>query len=178
MTDVDTGEKTTALTWPYRHFDNEAMPIVATALNEMLVQSFDGAIRVFPATPEAWDACFRLACEDGFLVDAERVDGRTAWVCIKSSRGRPCRIVRPWDDGAVRCVELDCDGGAAEPIALHSVERHEDNVLEFPTVAGRRYLLSRETDALGDWTVEPSAHVRNQAAKKLGNASLGLPRMF
>jgi len=61
---------------------------------DMLLQSWGGCIRVFPACPSAWrDATFHnLRAEGGFLVSAARKNGRTAWVCIRSLAGEPCRI--------------------------------------------------------------------------------------
>ena len=61
---------------------------------DMLLQSWGGCIRVFPACPSAWrDATFHnLRAEGGFLVSAERKNGRTVWVSIRSLAGEPCRI--------------------------------------------------------------------------------------
>ena len=45
----NSGKISTALQWKFRHFDYETLPIIATAVNEMLLQSYDGTIRLFPA---------------------------------------------------------------------------------------------------------------------------------
>ena len=71
-------------------------PIAATrAMLDMLIQSWGGTIRVFPAVPTAWkDAVYHnLRAEGGFLVSAERKNGKTAWVRIKSLAGEPCRVM-------------------------------------------------------------------------------------
>ena len=71
-------------------------PIAATrAMLDMLIQSWGGTIRVFPAVPTTWkDAVFHnLRAAGGFLVSAQRQDGKTAWVRIKSLAGEPCRVV-------------------------------------------------------------------------------------
>jgi alpha-L-fucosidase 2 len=177
IVDVDTGDTVPAYTWPYRHFDNEAMPIVATALNEMLLQSYDGAVRLFPATPEAWSASFRLACTGGFVADAELQEGKVAWVCLDSRLGKTCRLVAPWG-GDASCLELDASGESLGSIAPKTVAWGEDVALEFPTTAGHRYLLTREPIVLDDWVVVPTSYETNGESRKLGDASLGLPRMF
>ena len=48
-------------------------------------------MRVFTVTPKAWpNAVFRdLLAEGGFEVSAERRDGATAWVRIRSRAGAP-----------------------------------------------------------------------------------------
>ena len=58
-----------------------------TSINEMLLQSWGGKIRIFPAVPDAWnDASFdQLRTEGGFLVSAVREDGRTSIVRIEAT---------------------------------------------------------------------------------------------
>lgn len=77
----------------------EAGPVIesplagAEAIQDMLLQSWDG-IRVFPAMPDEWeDAVFyHLCAEGGFLVSAVRSGGYTSWICIRSLAGEPCRV--------------------------------------------------------------------------------------
>lgn len=78
----------------------EAGPCIETplhasqAIHEMLLQSHDGLIRVFPAAPSRWrDVVFHdLRAEGAFLVSAARRGGRTAWVRLRSLAGEPCRV--------------------------------------------------------------------------------------
>jgi hypothetical protein len=60
-------------------------------VHDLLLQSRNGLIRVFPA---AWDdAVFHnLRTEGAFLVSAARKAGKTQWVRVKSLAGEPCRI--------------------------------------------------------------------------------------
>lgn len=70
----------------------------ASATMDLLLQSWRGKIRVFPAVPSAWtEASFRdLRAQGGFLVSAVRGKGATAWVAVTSEAGEPC-IVRVAD---------------------------------------------------------------------------------
>lgn len=87
----------------------EAGPVIETPLSgaqsihDMLIQSWGGTIRVFPAVPDAWpDIAFHdLSAEGGFLVSAKRTDGKSEFVRIKSLAGEPCRI-RPGLEGEVK----------------------------------------------------------------------------
>jgi hypothetical protein len=67
---------------------------MAQSLHEMLLQSWGGTIRIFPACPSGWkDAAFdNLRAEGAFLVSAVRRDGKTEWVRITSLAGEPCRV--------------------------------------------------------------------------------------
>ncbi|MCI0422556.1 MAG: hypothetical protein L0312_25610, partial [Acidobacteria bacterium] len=60
---------------PSRWFDMpdlEVGGILMTTINEMLLQSHDGVIRLFPARPDVWkNAAFRLRAVGAFLVKGE-----------------------------------------------------------------------------------------------------------
>lgn len=64
------------------------------AIFDMLIQSWGGKIRVFPACPDAWKdvAFYDLRAEGAFLVSAKRSGGKTLFVAIKSLAGEPCRL--------------------------------------------------------------------------------------
>jgi len=66
----------------------------AAAMQEMLLESHGGLLRVFPAVPPAWaEAAFEnLRAEGAFLVSAVRRQGKTEWVRIVSEAGGPCRV--------------------------------------------------------------------------------------
>src|SRR5262249_27188351 len=82
----------------------------ATSLQEMLLQSWGGKLRVFPAIPKSWpDVSFAtLRGEGAFLVSAVRHEGKTAWVRIESLAGEPCRIVvSDWSKAVIRETSPD-----------------------------------------------------------------------
>ena len=66
----------------------------ATAMHEMLLQSWGGVLRVFPATPEKWSGiAFKdLRTQGAFLVTAKKKSGETQFVSIKSLAGSPCVV--------------------------------------------------------------------------------------
>jgi hypothetical protein len=64
------------------------------ALLDMLLQSWGGTLRIFPACPSSWENASydRLRGEGGFVVSAVRAGGKTRWVSIESLAGEPCRV--------------------------------------------------------------------------------------
>lgn len=76
----------------------ESGPVIETPLSgaqcihDMLLQSWGGKIRVFPAVPSQWkDVQFKdLRTEGAFLVSAVRKDRKTSFIRIKSLAGEPC----------------------------------------------------------------------------------------
>jgi len=81
----------------------EAGFCAATAIMEMLLQSWGGVIRVFPTIPDSWgDAYFEdLRAEGAFLVSALLGDGEVRWLRIASEAGEPCRLHNPWPGAEV-----------------------------------------------------------------------------
>ena len=70
---------------------------VPTTVNEMLLQSHDGVIRVFPVWPRQRDARFgQLRAHGAFLVSSRLLGGKVQYVVIESDRGRPCTVQNPW----------------------------------------------------------------------------------
>ena len=73
----------------------------AKAVQDMMLQSWGGKLRVFRGLPPAWkDAVFHnLRGEGAFLVSAERREGKLRWLSIKSEAGEPCILSAPLADG-------------------------------------------------------------------------------
>ncbi len=118
----------------------EAGFAAATAIMEMLLQSWGGTIRLFPTAPDAWgDAYFEdLRAEGAFLVSARLAGGEVAWARIVSEAGEACTLRNPWP-------------GAEVTVRGPSGERKltaED--LQWETEAGAEYVVSRAGDAPDD----------------------------
>lgn len=82
----------------YRPFTLEGNFAAAAGVQEMLLQSHGGKIRVFPAIPQPWkDVSFTtLRTEGAFLVSAKRSSGATREVELVGEKGGPCRLISPF----------------------------------------------------------------------------------
>lgn len=75
----------------------ETSSTVPGAINEMLLQSYEGVLRVFPAWPKDRDAHFgSLRTYGAFLVSSELVKGEVTELTIESDKGRDCTLENPW----------------------------------------------------------------------------------
>jgi len=111
--------------------ENLSLPAV---INECLMQSYDGVIRVFPNTTNLGKAGFRdLRAAGAFLVSAAWDGKRVSHVTVRSTKGVTARVANPWgkSDAAVRVLS----SGAT----IRHIER--DGVLEFETKTGEAYTL-------------------------------------
>jgi len=74
-------------------FENFALPVV---INECMMQSYNGTIRLFPNWPENKDAEFQdLRAAGAFLVSASLKDGKVKNIRIVSEAGNLLRIILP-----------------------------------------------------------------------------------
>jgi alpha-L-fucosidase 2 len=109
----------------------EAGLCAAAAIMEMLLQSWDGTIRLFPTVPDRWgDAYFEdLRAEGAFLVSAQLSGGEVAWARIHSEAGETCTLRNPWPEDDV--VVSGPDGEST----LSGAD------LQWETEAGAEYLV-------------------------------------
>jgi len=90
--------------YTYRPFTLEGNFLALHAAQEMVLQSWGGVVRVFPAVSDRWrDVSFtRLRAEGGFEVSASRSGGRTMRVEVHAPRGGELRLRDPFDGGRGR----------------------------------------------------------------------------
>lgn len=66
---------------------------------ELLLQSVDDVVRVFPAWPKDQDACFvDLRAQGGFLVSADQKGGEIVKIQINSTVGGMMNVLSPWKE--------------------------------------------------------------------------------
>jgi alpha-L-fucosidase 2 len=89
----------------YRPFTLEGNFAFASGLQEMLLQSQNGLLQLFPAVPAAWSTAsfVDLRAEGAFLVSATRTGGEVNSLRIVSERGGRLRMKNPFR-GAVPTV--------------------------------------------------------------------------
>jgi len=107
----------------------DAGGLSAAALNEILVQSHGGIVRIAPAVAETWSGIFRLRAEGGFLVTAEFHKGVVCTAEIQSLWGSQCTLANPrsgpWEVQHQKRVFL----------------RGSEPTIRFATKAGESYIL-------------------------------------
>jgi hypothetical protein len=153
--------------WPFRYTSMEPISILATAMNESLLQSYDGVIRVAPACPAGKRARFTLHATGGFIVSSELKRGAVQWICVQSLHGNPCRIALPW---AKAVAQSNLNGRSVMT----------DRIAEIKTKAGEIILLIPEAAAAHRWLTLPESPRMNEDVKydRSGKAQLGLPAMY
>ncbi len=108
---------------------SETLSVMAP-FQEMMLQSWDGAINVFPRWPKARDASFEgWRAQGAFIVDAAYLDGRVVRFRVLSEKGEDCVVHGEW--------KVSGADGKAVP-----TDRDAFGRLRFKTVAGGVYSLT------------------------------------
>lgn len=147
---------------------------VPSAVNEMLLQAFDGVLRIFPALPNGQDALevrptryldddeaaaehaadwkdcafYDLLAPGGVEVSAQRKDGRTVWICLHALRDTECTLEFPAElaDCAAQTLTLRLHKGERQSFGQKAEEQPvgASGVLRWQTVHGRRLALGAD----------------------------------
>jgi hypothetical protein len=107
-------------------FENFALPVV---VNECLMQSYDGTIRLFPNWPMDKDAEFHnLRAAGAFLVNATLENGKVNGIKVTSEVGGVLKIILPWKSGGTIIRGTD-------------KKVHANNSVEIQTVKGEKIIF-------------------------------------
>lgn len=117
----------------------------AASIHDLLLQSWGGKLKVFPAVPAGWpDVTFHdMRAEGGFLVSAVKRAGVTRFVLVRSEAGEPCRIHTDIA-GPIACT-------GSRPFTL---SRHDDGSMSIDLRKGEYAVLYPEGSE-PDLTIAP-----------------------
>lgn len=118
----------------------------ATCIHDMLLQSWGGTLRVFPAAPKLWgDVAFKdLRGQGAFLISAKKQAGVTQFVTVKSLIGSPCVV---WTDIPNPIITID-----ANPVKITA---GENGNFEIPLKKGQSVTFSSAALEKVDFTIQP-----------------------
>jgi hypothetical protein len=107
---------------------------ICAPLQEMMLQSHGGVLRIFPCWPSDVPAEFRtFRAEGAFLVSAAWADGAVARAEILGERGGRCRLYSPWPEG----LRVEARGKRIE------LPPPEDGIWSFEAAAGEACSIMR-----------------------------------
>jgi hypothetical protein len=150
----------------YGEFYIEETGIVAAALQEILVQDYDGLLRIAPAAPPGWDVEGSVYVRGRTKVDVQVAGGVVATAVIEAGAAQSFRVRNPWPADAVDIIS----GSTGARI----VKGDSNPVLTFHAEAGVCYLLQREASPISRMRFAPVSGTPARTAKKLGRVQIGL----
>lgn len=104
------------------------------SIDYMLLQSWGGVIRIFPAVPKRWkNVTIRdFRTEGAFLVSASIHEGLIDEVRIHSEAGKPCTVLNPWEGHQL---------SVADENGREIDKTRAGKMFLFATTCGKEYIL-------------------------------------
>jgi alpha-L-fucosidase 2 len=149
----------------YGEFYIEETGIVAAALEEALVQDYDGVIRIAPAIPPEWDFAGSVFVRGKTKVDVEVRQGEIVTAVIEAGTTGPLRLRNPWPGQAVDVVA----GNTNKVVSGDSGQE-----LRFDAAAGTSYLIQKHASPVTALKFAPLSGTAASEAKKLGSVQIGI----
>lgn len=117
----------------YRPFTLEGNFAFASGIQEMLLQSHTGIVRVFPAIPADWsDVSFdNLRAMGAFLVSAEKRDGKIVKLRVYPEQGGTLRIAFPAGDSKISITGNE--GDVTEEAGIYTIETRKGQWIDIKT---------------------------------------------
>ena len=144
----------------------EQAGVVADALQEALVQDYDGVIRVAPAIPPGWDFDGSVYVRGKTKVEVQTRDGKVTALVVEAGTAQLLKIHNPWPGQPVAVVSMG--DGRTNP----SITR--DGVIRIPVIAGVSYRIENRTAPRSDVFPVTLSGTRATEAKRLGRVQIGL----
>lgn len=147
-----------------RHLFSSWNAVVAGALQDALVQSYDGTVRVAAAIPADWDVAGSVNLPGGHRVSTEVRGGAPLYVGVEAGSADTLTVANPWPGERVRVVS----GGrtVVAPTAGETVRLTVDD--------GRSYVLERVGRPASSYGFRALTGTAATGAKHLGERTLGI----
>jgi hypothetical protein len=140
---------------------------VALAINESLVQDYDGLLRIAPALPAGWDADGTEYIHGGSTVSVQVHGGVISTVGINAGSSGTIQIRNPWPGQSVEVV----NGGDETTVVVAPTSAAQFTI---PTAAGSSYLVQPVAAPVSAMTVAEVTGTPATAAEQLGGVKIGL----
>ena len=132
----------------------------------MLVQDYDGLIRIAPAVPPGWDIDGSVYVRGRTKVDVQIRNGAITTAVIEAGTTQQLKVRNPWPG-----QPIDVRSGKTVVKVIPDVA---GTTLTFPVVAGISYQIKRKNIPVTNPTFEAVSGTPSSSAKKLGSVQIGL----
>jgi hypothetical protein len=140
--------------------------VLADALQNALVQDYDGLLRIAPAWPKDWDADGTVYIQHSDKVDVQIREGKLISVGIEAGSSDKLRVRNPWPGESMEVVD-------ARTLAV-VVRASSDLIVEFSPQAGGSYLLKGGTAVTRDLPFEAIEGIPSITPKALASRTIGI----
>jgi len=153
-----------------KEFYVEQTGVVADALQEALVQDYDGVIRIAPAIPTGWDFDGSVYVRGNTKVDVQTRNGAVIAVVIEAGMTQSIKVRNPWPGEPVDVIV----GRSGQTMASGPSDSGPE--IHFNATAGSSYLITNRDAPLASDHFVPVSGTVASSPKKLGDVQIGLFR--
>jgi alpha-L-fucosidase 2 len=116
----------------YRPFTLEGNFAFAQGVQELLLQSRDGYIEVFPAVPRSWHnvSFHRLRAEGAFIISAKKENGVPTDITITAEQGGILRLKLPFRTWITRSIPMSLFNTSEEGILSVNLKKGQTIIIE------------------------------------------------
>jgi hypothetical protein len=143
----------------------EQIANVALALQEALVQDYDGVIRIAPAVPPGWDVDGSVSARFKTTVNVQVRNGIPSAVGLNTERRQPIKFRTPWPGEKVSVTD------ARKGVTV--VRASRASVISFAASAGGRYRIHK-TKASPEKGFDSVDGTPATSLRRLGSVQIGL----
>jgi hypothetical protein len=137
--------------------------VIADAIQEALVQDYDGLIRIAPAAPPEWDMEGSVFVRGKTKVDVQVRGGIPATLVIESGTAHEVKVRNPWPGQPIEVV----DGRSGKQVAAVAAAE-----ISFHAAAGVNYKLQKQGQAATSFAA--ISGTASSTARKFGTSQIGL----
>jgi hypothetical protein len=144
----------------------EQSGIVALTLEEILVQDYDGILRIAPAVPPGWTMAGTVAVQGRSQLYVETREKEVVTCVLEAGTSRAIVLRSPWPGEAVSIVD-DATGHAI-------LQTSKDRLVHFHVLAKHSYIIRREGHNVAPDRFAPLTGAIASKPKHLGGREIGL----
>jgi hypothetical protein len=153
-----------------REFYVEQIGVAAAAMQEALVQDYDGVVQIAPAWPKDWDVDGTVYIQNRGRVHVQIRGGVPVTVAIDAGVSGRLRVRNPWPGQLVEVLRGDDANRIFEAKSAVSD-------LDFHVEGGQSYLIQRRGNPNMNLRFAVVGGTRATAPKRLGSRLIGIPKM-
>lgn len=159
--------------WEFRHFDLEMLPVTAMAINEMLLQSYEGRIRLFPVCKNNFSGSFKLYAANGALVYSKMTNGIVDYIYLEIKRSGNIDIVNPWECDS---ADIYSANGIKKTVPANNKDC-SDRLIKLNVTENEAFLILPENTKPEDVNLR-NDNIETPKVLRMGKARLGIEKMF
>jgi len=138
--------------------------VITMALNEALVQDYDGLLRIAPAWPSSWNGSGTVSIQNNSKVDVQYESGALITVVLEAGATASQNVRSPWPGQTVQVVDATMGTTVSSTTAA---------TFTISMVSGHKYLIERASAPFTSLTYAQVTGTPATHAKHLGAAQLG-----